>query len=172
MEKAKVGVNTNIYLPYSAQTRHIALAIAKLAGLPINDVEDSYENNFVKILPTQEPAMVDIILSKEIPTVDGEVGHHTFLHLETCDNRGKLLTPACSTFWIAIGKGLVDTFGGSILYNDSGEHDYGAVDYSRPWRDNTTEGWYNQGEFNYYAMSQRLNSIKPVTLDITTQGCY
>lgn len=158
-----MGVNTCITLPYSASARNIAQVMGKLAGL--RDAEDSYN------LPTGASiksssdvcfdgsyVMLHLDAEEGYTLTDGTKTHYTLLFMESTTDAGKMMIPNSTAFWIAMGRALVDFFGGSILYADFSSH---TVDYSRPARDNTTEG--RGDDSNFYAMKERIVAVKPLT---------
>jgi hypothetical protein len=157
-----MGVDTQIHLPYSAQARHITQVIGILAGLPkTHDVHGYLEVQGAKLCPGTDfsPDILTIKLNSQEPMVDGETEHFCLLFMESTTDRGKLLMPRSTPFWIAVGRELVDFFGGSMLYQDDSSHE---VDYFRPSRDNTTEGRLD--ESNFYEMQKRIESVKPLTV--------
>lgn len=136
-----MGDSTHIYLPHSAQLRNIANAIGILAGLKPETQKIEGSDGFffdvpgVSLKPTSSFGVVEIFF--EAPAgqclIDGRERHFVYFHFEGERGTGDIrkydrvsLNPPSTGFWQALGRKLVDTFGGEVDYvdNDSIEFNY------------------------------------------------
>jgi len=171
-----MGVNVKCTLPADVQVRDAAEVMGILAGLPMEtkfvDREtfgkaysqtNSYERMpgvAVKGL-VNSPTMADIILTGDM--IDGEQIHFYYWHFEG-QGGTRSFGPKSTAFWIAICKGLVDFFGGELVYNDCSDS---LCDYKKsPRYSNDNEGGrFDSGDDLYDSMQERKHNLKPLTLD-------
>jgi hypothetical protein len=157
-EQIAMGVNARITLPAAARLRDVADVMGALAGhvmtkQPFSQKSDGWSAGRprgakgIRIEPCK--AMVEWVLifldnTADVQLPDGQCSHYVMYHFEGGKNGERLMLPPSTEFWIAIGKGLVDFFGGSIDYNDC---DDVAVDYEQTAREDihaeTDDGWYS-----------------------------
>lgn len=151
-----MGVNTVIRLPDNVQVRDVAIAIGILAGKePQKVVFDAKEKAWytkVKEVSIQgikdRPGCAWLI-------VEGLDRIQELYHFE--GNPGRLLMPHYSGFWTAMGKRLVDLFGGTVDYNDC---DNIRVDYSVPEQSCQMA---TVQEKRWYDLEQVLYDLSPIT---------
>ena len=126
-----MGVDTHVFLSPDVHVRHVAKVMGILAGLP------KTRKNFN--LSLDSPWTVEVIGQEVKPCrnvaelceihlhghmIDGEDHHWAYYHFES-DNSGKVsrhekqLTFRSTSFWIAIGVGLVKFFGGDVDFYDT-----------------------------------------------------
>ena len=133
-----MGVDCRIQLPLDVPIEKVADAMGILAGLPtqiktLNNRGEIIRYPFVQGITYQmydkTPGMVDILLNLEKAAVidvlvDGEKTHSVFFHHCSHDEpNGKVcnvMSPPSTPFWCAIGKRLVNFFGGRVIFDDSG----------------------------------------------------
>lgn len=155
-----MGVDTRITLPENVRVSDVTRVIGIAAGLKPRRYYFSNGDGWCvdvpgsKVSTTGVPEMVRIELFGDL--IDGKKQHEVFYHYE-CEQGGRLLNPRSTAFWIAVGKRLVDFFGGELIYNDCDN----KVDYSvlaKPRIDNSpSDGhlWYN--------FQERLEKVVPIT---------
>lgn len=134
-----MGVNVNIGLPNNARLRDVANAIGVLAGIkPLESRIDTCPKGFFIDVPgvslrpcglgLESCSYIDIRVPNGKKMVDGETEHtwlmfHFEMEMPSLVNsdirdyaRGML--PIATPFWIAIGRRLVQFFGGWFIPND------------------------------------------------------
>ncbi len=143
-----MGVNSIILLPPDVHLDDATQVIGILAGLPAEKqtLGDSYCCRVPGAVAACScmPEMATITLTGNL--VDGDSEHYTTWHWESERARGeRLLMPRASAFWIAIGRRLVDFFGGSICYNDCGDLNPNYVSATPRRLNNPSDGlpWRN-----------------------------
>ena len=164
-----MGVNVRCTLPADVKVRDASEVMGILAGLPI---EEKYIDGRgggwyhvtvpgVEVNSTSSITMVDIFLKGNL--IDGEPNHYYYWHFEG-HNGTRSFGPKSTAFWIAVCKGLVDFFGGELIYNDCSSS---LCDYRKASRySNDTEGFmYDHGDDLYHSMNERKRNLKPLTLD-------
>lgn len=124
-----MGVDSNIYLPSDIGDRHLADAMGIFAGLPKKLVQ--YNNHMAcevegaQTKPTFTPSMGQIILRAPLGQVlvDGEDSHEVNFHWGSRFKKQIwiLISPRSTPFWIAVGRRLVDWFGGYLVFSDCAE---------------------------------------------------
>lgn len=166
-----MGVNCRIHLPDSCRVDVVANVMGALAGLPVTrhplnspshprawsaHVEGAVVSN------TNTPSMARIMLTAtgDRKLFDGEPLHHTFYHFESSwgQHGGRVMLPRSFAFWIAIGRRLVDFFGGVLDYQDcdDSEMDYVGLDKGRKMNSpETGKPWQN--------LQERIAAIVPIT---------
>lgn len=171
-----MGVNTKIYLPGNVRVDDVAIVVGALAGLSLQQRSlrtDSYhtDNNMYCICPsvsvqtTSMPCLAIINLLGGM--VDGETQRNCYYHFE-CEPRPesgvgggwRLLSPKCSSFWIAIGKGLVDFFGGVVDFNDCDDID---SDYVVSPKSDAYNSHHTDEQWAHF--QKRLGELTPVVLE-------
>jgi len=171
-----MGVNVDCKLPADVQVRDAADVMGILAGLPMEtkfvdrktfgkvySQANSYERMpgvTVKGL-VDSPTMADITLTGDM--IDGEQTHFYYWHFEGPGGT-RSFGPKSTAFWIAMCKGLVDFFGGELVYNDCSDS---LCDYKKaPRYSNDNEGGrFDSGDDLYDSMQERKHNLKPLTLD-------
>lgn len=116
-----MGVNCQIILPNNVRIRDVAKVMAKLAGnesrleqLGRDSIVCNVEHfNVTARMAEMAEIRFDAPIRKE--ETQAYVGYH-FEH----EQDGRLLAPKATAFWIAMGKALVDFFGGALVYHDMG----------------------------------------------------
>ena len=153
-----MGVNTGIRLPENVRVRDVAEIIGALLGCEMKRMNFSNNDGWaahvdhVKVATTSVPEMVEII-------VDGPDKLRTIVwtyHWEP-EKGGRLLYPSATARAIAVGRKLVDFFGGSVVYNDCD----GKINYHRP-KKSDKENRPSDGA-PWYAMQNRKMAIVPLT---------
>lgn len=125
-----MGCNTDIYLPTDAHGRDVVKVIGIFAGLKaVRKNFDRGGGTYVEVeganeTPSTVEGMSDLTIraSKGKTLVDGDGQHYCTFHYSARRN-GKvfnLAMPTATPFWCAIGKSLIEWFGGVVQYNDCG----------------------------------------------------
>jgi hypothetical protein len=130
-----MGVDCRIQIPLDVPIEEVADAMGILAGLPIQTktIESCGQaipypvvQGITYKMYDKTPGMVDILLNKETvidALVDGDNMHSVYFHHCSYDEpNGKvcnIMSPPSTSFWCAIGKKLVNFFGGRVIFNDS-----------------------------------------------------
>src|SRR5215216_756230 len=150
-----MGVDTRIYLPPPTQVTDVADVVGILLGLPKQQRPLGSSSHpdawFVRVDGAKVEAagegleMCAYIACRK----DDELIARVMYHFET--KRGeRLLMPGSTAKWIAVGRALVDFFGGRIIYNDHGdmEDDYMVparrdihAEDGKPWQDFQQRKW-------------------------------
>lgn len=162
-----MGVNTRIWLSPTTDFNDLITALLSLAGSPAKSEKHSYGTVPVRTAPHHvrhhdfSPTMVTVTIPcpariDEVSSVDVHV------HLNVT-SPSKLaghvyLAPGANSFWLAVGKRLVEIFGGHIDYVDYDEPDY---DYSV--RQKTFMG--SDDGPSWQRRQNALIAIKPVTAE-------
>lgn len=165
-----MGVNVQCTLPADVKVKDASEVMGILAGLPIKEeyIDGRNGNGWyhvtvpgVEVNSTSSITMADIFLKGNL--IDGEPNHYYYWHFEG-HNGTRSFGPKSTAFWIAVCKGLVDFFGGELIYNDCSSS---VCDYSRISRySNSTDGFrFDHGDDLYQAMNERKRAIKPLTLE-------
>tara|TARA_B100000949_G_C14214101_1_gene421556 strand:- start:557 stop:1132 length:576 start_codon:yes stop_codon:yes gene_type:complete len=165
-----MGVNVTCTLPADVKVKDASEVMGILAGLPIKEEYIEGRNGQegwyyvtvpgVEVTRTSSLAMVDILIKGDL--IDGQSNHYYYWHFEG-HNGTRSFGPKSTAFWIAVCKGLVDFFGGQLIYNDCSSS---LCDYRKASRySNSTDGFmYDHGDDLYYSMNQRKRNLKPLTL--------
>lgn len=131
-----MGVDTRIMLSPTTRLKDVVDVLNILVGNP-QDWQDHGKSGWVtthgiKAEPAGETLIECAKISGPSPITTplyGETGTlYVLYHFETGTGH-RLLMPRCTAFWIAVGHGLVDLFGGYLDYNDCDSID---VDYEQP----------------------------------------
>lgn len=157
-----MSVNCRILLSGDVRLQDVATVMGLLAGLPAES--RSLENrggtysyvrvSGVGVSGTYSPEMAQILLKG--PMVDGDTQHSVYYHFEPSGGVGRALMPVSTAFWIAIGKGLVDFFGGTVDYADC---DDVRVNYERPPQGSNCP---EDGRV-WQAFEDRIKAVQPLT---------
>lgn len=112
-----MGVNCLIYLPPDVTDTRLADAVAVLSDAK------------VEIEATPYVGMGELHLESKTPLVDGEFRHRAtfFLAHQREGNVWTHVYPKSTAFWCAMGKRLVDWFGGFLIYADCEKEGGGNV---------------------------------------------
>jgi len=171
-----MGVNVICTLPADVQVQDASDVMGILAGLPMEtkfvDGEKfgqtySQTNSYARMPGVtvkglvDSPTIADIIMTGDM--IDGEQIHCYYWHFEGSGGT-RSFGPKSTAFWIAICKGLVDFFGGELVYNDCSDS---ICDYKKaPRYSNDNEaGRFDNGDDLYESMQERKHNLKPLTLD-------
>jgi len=173
-----MGVTIQCSLPADVNIEDGAEVIAILAGLPLETITTgptAFDNQTfscekvkgVRIEPGT-PKDSNIFLPLAVITLSGEMIdgsdiHHVYWHFEGL-NGTKSINPESTPFWIAICKGLVDFFGGEMIYRD---YTTSLCDYKQPSRHSNQTEARNIDVSNdlYEQMAERKRNLKPITID-------
>lgn len=166
-----MGVDTSILLPNNVRVRDVADVIGILVG---KKAEKQYFNTSgsgwathvegVKVKPSSIPECADINIEGPfsddvIPYRNGQVGLYVLYHFEP-EYDGRLLYPRMSNFWVAVGKRLVQFFGGQVDYNDCD-----AVEINFRRRPKSRKMNAPSDGSSWYDFQERLLKLKPLTRD-------
>jgi hypothetical protein len=125
-----MGCNTHIFLPTDVGPHEVRTVIGILAGLKAERLKfDRSNGTHVRVTGAEEPGGIysgfETLLFKAPKgdtLVDGDETHFCNFHRMSRRN-GHLwncLTPTSTPFWCAIGRRLVEWFGGVVEFNDCG----------------------------------------------------
>lgn len=151
-----MGVDTRIYLSPGARVKEVAEVIGLAAGLP-GRWEESGSTRWYAVPGVRVSSNSGLPECCDIEWVDqnGE-GRRVLYHFEAGGHGCKLLMPRSTPFWIAIGRRLVDFFGGWIDYQDCDEED---MDYRQPLQYHCCP---EDGE-PWKSFRQRMSEVQPIT---------
>ncbi len=85
-------------------------------------------------------------------------GRHVLYHYEPSEIDGRLLMPPSTCWWIAVGRRLVDFFGGALDYNDCDDKD---INFRRPKKSRKMNA--PEDGKPWYAFQERMLIVKPIT---------
>lgn len=158
-----MGVDCRILLPADVRVKDVAMVMGILAGLPKEQMPLDGGKWFVRVNGAKAngygpgaalPGCAEITLSGKM--VDRLKVHEVMYHFEA-EHGVRLLMPSSTPFWLAVGRGLVDFFGGDVDYNDWDDRD---VDYHkekpRQWND-------SEEDAEWFAFQQAMFDVKPLT---------
>jgi hypothetical protein len=165
-----MGVNCRILLPAAVRIDDVADVMAALAGFAMQKRHFSNsDGGWSAGLPYGDPrlrvesaenlvecARIHLTAPDGEKLVDGETGHYCLYHFEGSGKGERLLMPRSTPFWIAMGRGLVDFFGGTLDYSDCDAVD---VDYKRPARKDI----HVEDGDEWSAFQERKLAVKPIT---------
>jgi len=125
-----MGVDTNIYLPIDVDIEDIGRVMSILMGNKPK-LGKGYDNSFsccvggFKFEHTNTPHMTMILFTPEGGKfIDGQDTHYChFFYCNREEQTGEItncLYPRSNPFWCALGKRLVQFFGGKVQFNDCG----------------------------------------------------
>lgn len=167
-----MGVDTNIRLPVNVRARNVADVIGILSGKKV--VKVSMDKSFYAKVEGVSAKGSDIAGLAEIvidcPVSDAaqkarlegnkNATPYCLFNYESHFN-GKacfLMIPSSTPYWIAIGKGLIDFFGGSMDYNDCDDKDVNYKKREKSRKENSPENDKPWEDFQ-----NRLWNLKPLT---------
>ena len=157
-----MSVNSLILLPPDVRIHDVAMVIGILSGLKphkqmLSGGGYACHVDGAKADSCQNmPEMSTITVTGDL--IDGETNHYTTWHWEPDNNtKGeRLLYPKANAFWIAVGRRLVDFFGGSIVYCDfDNKVNYSAKKPRR--RNNPSDG------DQWHAFQDEMLVLNPLT---------
>lgn len=166
-----MGVDCKIYLPMDVDDRALADAVGILAGLPKKLVDHSTyvscDVNGVQTKPSHTPSMGQIILSAPSGKrlVDGEMGHEVNFHWGS-RFKGQtwiLLSPRSTPFWIAVGRRLIDWFGGFIVYSDYDEEKGANLSEGKRGHPMDEDGFVPHGGEAWTKYQKAASELDPVS---------
>lgn len=153
-----MGINCRIMLPDRIRVNDVAEVMGALTRLPVmkqffqgQDRDWSVRVEGIKVQPSSISECCEI----QWITPDNE-RHFVLYHFEPSEVVGRLMMPRSTAFWVAVGKRLVDFFGGELDYNDC---DRKSVDYRRKRR---TDCMPNDGKA-WDRFQERKLKITPIT---------
>jgi len=148
-----MAVGSRIMLPPAVRVKDVAKCLGILAGLSPHREDGYLEVNGVSISPAHSEAMCSIGLSGRM--VEGR-SHSVYYFFESEGGDYRLLLPPSTPFWITLGKGLVDFFGGRIIYRSYDRKSY----YSRAPRSNEFLVHFDKAvNKKFYLAMESLDSI-------------
>jgi hypothetical protein len=164
-----MGVDVRIMVNARARIRDVADVIGILAGKqPYKRDFDGFDGwstevDDVEYKPSKhmaECAEIMIRSSQEQPLVDGHKNHWVLWHWEPSEKyHCHVMQPPSTPFWIAVGKGLVDFFGGKLDYNDCDSKD---IDYEA--RGRVRLGEYSEDGIGWEKLQNAKLNLKPITM--------
>jgi hypothetical protein len=168
-----MGCNVNIYLPPDVHGRDAVKVIGILAGLkPVRKNFDRGGGTYVDVAVAEEQAssverMSELVIRapKGSTLVDGDEQHNTSFHYSSRRN-GKvfnLVMPTATPFWCAIGKNLIEWFGGVVQYNDCDVEKAPNVFRARRWCPTDKYGLLSQDGKSWERYQDELMQLRPLT---------
>jgi hypothetical protein len=154
-----MGVNCRIYLPANARATDIAKVLAALDGCLTTWHQHSTTTRWAE---NEVTVTASIPCFAKIEWKD----RSWFLHFEPDHMPGyKLLMPSSTPRHIALGKGLVDFFGGFL---DEDDCDGQGCDYAQIPKSNEENG--PTGGAAWDALQARIMAVTPITLSPDRKG--
>ncbi len=154
-----MGVDCRIILPHNVRVDDVVKVIGIAAGFKPELIHETWGSYVkvagVKIENTSVPSMCQINFD----------GRFVYYHFEAENGKGRLLNPKSTDFWIAIGRRLVDFFGGELDYSDC---DIDDVDYARKSKGNNLNCPSNGKP--WMSFQNRLMEIKPIHISEMSSG--
>lgn len=157
-----MGVDARIYLPPQVAVDYVAEAIAIAGGAKWEDQDIGGARDklivvkvpSLEVKPASVVSLVDIRFFDEIRQVHRYVNYHFEFGMK--GERGFM--PRSRAYWLAVGKKVVDAFGGRLDYADCDDSD---ADYEVEVR------WPEEWERNpgYQQLQTILRGITPVTAE-------
>lgn len=160
-----MGVDCNIVLPHNVQVQYVAKVIAKLAGAPSRMVPlgSSHPNSkYVKIDGLKVEGVVEVPelnrISVSLPDGTLSVQYHQEVSARWAGC--KLMLPRSTAFWLAMGRRLIEFFGGGLVYSD---HDFDGKTFNEtvPPKSNDENG-PEDGD-PWQSLQDRVHAIQPLT---------
>lgn len=159
-----MGISTHIYLPENVRFDDVAKIVGVAVGLPVEYKKFiSGNGGYARVTGMTHK-------NSEYSAGCGELifnGRWAFYHFE-CERGGRLLSCGGSDFWAAVGRRLVDFFGGYVDYNDC---DSIEIDYSRRPKPRSInaptdgEAWEN-----FQRRIMKVKRIRKDELNLTDNG--
>ena len=159
-----MGVDCKIYLPPATRISEVVEVLGILGGNKKTQAELGGSNKgswYVKVEDANAVSFGDSILVNcaDIRFKDSNGDLRTVMyHFEGGPNGERLLMPRSRAFWLAIGKRLVDFFGGHMIYADCSDSDCDYQQEARP------DIHAEDGE-PWQELQQRLWNLQPLTAD-------
>jgi hypothetical protein len=172
-----MGVNCMLYLPTNVKIDTVSEVMAILSGAKIEtnklDGSRNPDEKYVSVagikfrVNESSPESVDIVLefplteaAREARLNDGTPFAHYYFEGDDRNN-SRMLYPASTPYWCAICKGLVDFFGGKVIYDDSKSFTTKRNVYRRKAKadkmNRPTDGK------PFWDLHKRLRELKPLT---------
>jgi hypothetical protein len=163
-----MGVNSKIYLDPTARLSDVGIVIGALAGLEVEKVffDGKFTNTGsyyakvqgVVISPTSMPELVTILVQDSICGKSRYCHWHWESEPNAVITNAKLLSPKAVPFWIAVGKRLVDFFGGAMICSDCDD----SINFvaNRPRHTNYVESGKAWTDFQ-----DEILNIKPISIE-------
>lgn len=159
-----MGVNCRILLPPAARIYDVADVLGGLAGLQVKKRKTNPWATYVLGVDCRSypgkglEAYALISLRPEIrkDLVGGSRCHECMYHFEGGPKGERLLMPRSTAFWIAVGKGLVDFFGGTLDFQD---FDDKYSDYKKPM----VADIHAEDGNEWDRLQNRKLNVKPIT---------
>ena len=162
-----MGVSTIIRLPRTCGIQNVANVIGVLAGLKAEKSDfrkfsnmDGYSARVTGVsfnVNDTLPMSPTIVIRGDL--IDEERIHHVMYFYENETWDGVTFNPPSTNFWVAIGKKLVDIFGGEVDYNDCDEW---IRDYVNGNHGSIAENRPSKGD-EWYAFQNMLLNLKSLT---------
>jgi hypothetical protein len=156
-----MGVDCKIFLPPQVAVDYVACAIAIAGGAKWeNRVIGGGQPFEVVEVPSLSVKAGSVITLVDVSFRDDtrDVPHRIFYHFEFGTRGERGLMPRSHPYWLAVGKKVVDAFGGRLDYADCDDQ---YNDYEAPLR--WPEDWESNAGFE--KLQDILRSITPVTDD-------
>ena len=160
-------VNCKIILPGNVRVKYVAEVIGKLAGLPAErslvkeqppgfvDVQ-GVEIQMLPMMPQCANICLTGIPAPAIGWHDNEQNVVVLYHFETVGTT-RLLMPLSTPFWLAIGCGLIDFFGGDLIPSDYSEE---VLRTGPPKSDEMNQP---EDADSYWDLRNRIFELNPLT---------
>jgi hypothetical protein len=154
-----MGVNARIYLPPPVRLDYVSIALAIAGGARWEnfDLQEGTGVQAVRVpsLDLRSPGGAPCIAAVEFRDSMRNERRHLLYYFEFGDKGERGLMPASRPYWLAVGKKLVDTFGGRIDYSDFDDcHNDYEVENRWP------EDWEDTA---FVRLEDMLRAIQPVT---------
>lgn len=161
-----MGVDCQVQLPQNVRLRDVADVIGALLGCPVekrmfeSGSDGGWATHTVGV--TTKPSCVDTCAEIEVKGATvGRCPERSFLyHFEYSPSGHRGLLFRSYSVNIALAKGLVDFFGGTVDYSDCDDID---VDYEVPAKSDEENHACDNGE--WYAQQERKLAVQPLTKD-------
>ncbi len=160
-----MGVDCRISLPRNVRLQTVAEVIGKLIGLKA----ERTEQKFVRVPGISFISYPNLI---ECPIInfDGVAGpafkwNHddakttVMFHFEPDEGSGRILLPNSTAFWLAVGRKVVDFFGGFMFYQS--DDNSATPDYFQIAKSNA-ENMPSDGK-PFWDLEQRIFDLPPIT---------
>lgn len=113
-----MGVDVDILLPAAVRLTDVVTLVGILAGLPFRREPRYGWVEFTGDKPSGKSTTIPEMVSIDV-TFRGEP-RHAYFHFETDEGpEWRCMMPRSNGFWCAMGKRLVNFFGGKMRYRDS-----------------------------------------------------
>ena len=159
-----MGINVKIELPSDVRLHDVAMVMGVLVGFPkeLKSLGDKSGSTYlevkgIKIYSAVVPSCACISLASlgkgNMLFINDEVMFH--YELEGRDYRG--MYPRATPFWIAMGRRLVEFFGGRVQFNDSIGTEWDLEEGRPRRRNNPSDGR------EWQVFQDAMFAIKPLT---------